>query len=89
MDAITLVAVWLIIYRISTDISYMDGPADVFAHIRGWAVQKFGSQHWVAIGVQCPICISFWVAGILAIALLDWRVIAGAGITTILIRWSR
>lgn len=89
MEIVTHVALWLIVYRISTDIAWMDGPMDAFAHFRGAIISRFGSSHWLSVGVQCPICISFWVASILAIAMLDWRVLAGAGFTTLAIRWSR
>jgi len=86
MDWISVICVWLIIYRISTDVAWMDGPFDLFAHFRGRIVQKFGSNHWISHGVMCPVCISFWVSIIIAIALMEWRILAGAGFVTLAIR---
>lgn len=89
MDWITIIAAWLIIYRIATDIAYMDGPFDAFAYLRGWIVQRYGSNHWVSHGIQCPICISLWIAIILAVVMMDWRIAAGAGFVTLAIRSTR
>lgn len=80
--AYTLVA--LATYRVATDIAWEDGPGEVFATLRGAAVQRFGSGHWVADGIACPICVSFWAAPALLVAwlhlpwLVAWLAVAGA-----------
>lgn len=89
MDWLTFIAVCLIVYRISTDIAYMDGPLDVFARFRGAVVQRFGSNHWISHGVMCPVCLSFWFAIILSVVMMDWRMFAASGFTTLIVRSTR
>lgn len=41
---------------------YEDGPADMFLYFRGYVVGKFGDDHWISRGIDCILCVSFWVA---------------------------
>lgn len=85
MDAVIDIAIWsFIIYRISTDIAFMDGPADAFSIIRGWMIVY--APDWVARGISCPICISFWLCCILIVVTGDWYLFAVAGVVTYLVR---
>lgn len=49
-------------YRLAYDISRMDGPFNAYTRLRGWAIGRWGDGHWVADGLNCPVCVSFWVA---------------------------
>lgn len=39
-----------------------DGPAEVFLKLRTAALMQFGDEHWVTQGVNCPLCVSFWLS---------------------------
>ena len=64
----TLAAIFAV-YRVSFMITREEGPFDVFERIRTIA-QQLPSEadiqsnrrrlHWVARGIACPLCISFW-----------------------------
>jgi len=75
----------LAVYRVATDIAYMDGPFDLFSRLRGAAVARLGAGHWVTVGLHCPICISFWLALPLAYW-YGWAWLAIAGAVTFLVR---
>lgn len=73
----------LAVYRIATDLAWEYGPFGIYARMRGWAMTN--APHWVAEGVTCPICWSFWLslpAGLLIsfdyMGLVYWLAIAGA-----------
>jgi hypothetical protein len=83
-------------YRLAYDLVYMDGPFELYVRWRGWVIQRFGQGHWVTTGVNCPVCVSFWVACVitplaliadatLAAALypLYWLAVAGAALAII------
>jgi len=57
-----------------------DGPADVFQRLRDWVYGAFDPDHWVARGINCPLCLSFWLAGLVALLPAGLvRVLAVAG----------
>ena len=73
----------LAVYRVATDLAWEYGPFGLFARMRGWAMTN--TPHWIAEGVTCPICWSFWLslpAGLLIsfdiMGLVYWLAIAGA-----------
>jgi len=74
----------LAVYRVARMIALEDGLFDVFARSRGWVIGKFAhfeQSHWVARGVQCPLCIGFWLALLGAVIINHWEwwlAIAGA-----------
>lgn len=83
--ALTLVLAALAVYRLATDFAWMDGPFGIYADLRGRVLMRFGKDHWVTEGVNCPICWSFWLAlpaGLLIdlgpMGFLYWLAIAGA-----------
>ena len=57
-----LLLVTVAVYRISHMIAIEDGPFNVFYRIREYVRKKFGADHWVYEGFNCPLCISFWLA---------------------------
>lgn len=75
-------------YRLGRMLSQEDGPFELFAWFRG----RFTGNNWVATGVRCFYCVSFWVALLLSVGLfllndidvphilLVWPGIAGAAI---------
>ncbi len=74
---------WLIAslatWRISRMIAIEEGPFSVFAWLRGWADPHQAT--WIGRGLQCVMCISFWIALIIAVVLqvgiIEWLAIAG------------
>ncbi len=66
----------LAIYRVSYLIAKEDGPFDVFALIRG----KISQENWIGRGLNCVLCLSFWLSLIPALWLFWGRpvnIIAG------------
>lgn len=82
-------------------IAVEDGPGDIFHRFRGLVTRKFKPvtrqnetrQHWLATGVSCPLCISFWLSfGIAAFyyqSPVQYVLLALAlsGVTVILVRF--
>lgn len=85
VNATELLIIALATYRVATDLAWEDGPLELFARFRGLMIERFGASSWIAEGVQCPICLSFWAAlACLGLALagvwlpLYWLAVAGA-----------
>ena len=49
-------------YRVTRMVWIEDGPFDIFSKLRGLIYGRFGDEHWITRGLNCPFCISFWVA---------------------------
>lgn len=83
MTALEYTLIALACYRLATDLAWEDGPFEVYAGLRGWAVQTFGAHHWIADGLACPICLSFWFAPLMLVLwpwaplLVAWLAVAG------------
>jgi hypothetical protein len=99
MLAIALICATLAVYRLSFMITREEGPFDVFERLR-LAAQTLPSSpdgrpnrlrpHWIARGIACPLCVSFWlsliaaflvtqVVGLPAVAAFGlWLPVAGA-----------
>jgi hypothetical protein len=54
-------------YRIARMLAMEDGPFDLFAKTRELLDAK--QETWIGRGVNCPLCIGFWVAGVFALLL--------------------
>lgn len=80
-----LIIITLAVYRVATDLAYMDGPFDLFSKLRGAMIERFGAGHWVAIGIQCPICVSFWLS-LFTAYWFGWAWLAIAGAVAFLVR---
>lgn len=55
---------WLAVFGCSVTISTLDGPFGVCADFRKW--MQASAHAWARKGVSCPICVSFWVAPVIA-----------------------
>jgi len=77
MDWFVFAVAALAVYRAARMMALEDGPFDVFALWRGWVFVKFGNG-WINAGVNCPLCLSFWL-GQLAAWLVGWMV-GGTGV---------
>lgn len=82
-ESLSLILAILAVYRLATDFAEETGPLGIYAKMRGWAMVN--APVWVAEGVTCPICWSFWLAlpaGLLirfdGVGLVYWIAIAGA-----------
>lgn len=90
---ISLVIAAFVVYRIARMLAIEEGPFELFLSLRGLLYEKYPKQ-WVANGVTCPVCLSFWTAIPVAVLLylqlhLDWYAIlwlwfALSGIATFL-----
>lgn len=80
MDPIKLILAILAVYRLSTDFAQEAGPYEVYSHVRGWVMQRYGPDDWRSEGVNCPICVSFWLSlpALFVWGPLHWLGIAGA-----------
>lgn len=67
MNWLLFVAAGLGVYKLSRAIAMEEGPFSLFLKIRDLA----GQATWVGRGMQCPSCLSFWIALVLA-ALLPY-----------------
>lgn len=64
MSLSNILMCWLAVFGCSVTISTLDGPFGVCAAFRK-SIQSH-SEGWIRRGVTCPICVSFWVAPLLA-----------------------
>ncbi len=53
----------LAVYRLSYLITLEEGPFSLAARFREW-VESQGWPVWVHEGVNCPLCVSFWLGGL-------------------------
>lgn len=93
----TFVLATLTVYRLSTAITREKGPFGLFLRLRG-AVDP-DQQTWLGEGLNCPFCVSFWLALPAALWLtvlnyadvwiwpLSWLGIAGA--VALILRWEQ
>lgn len=88
LSIIVEIVVWsLIIYRISSDIADMDGPFAIFSSIRQfmWNHQKI--PMWIATGMECVVCISFWITCIIVVITMRYELFACAGVIRLISDW--
>lgn len=60
MSLSNILMCWLAVFGCSVTISTLDGPFGWCKQLRDALGQH--SQAWVRKGINCPICVSFWVA---------------------------
>lgn len=76
----------LAVYRLARMLAQEEGPFDVFYRIRGRIDPE--QKTWIGRGINCALCLGFWLSLIFSIALhrkkvkapptlLDWFAIAG------------
>lgn len=85
MTALWFTLATLATYRVAYMIAIEDGPADVFVWLRTqvylqWTGKKQKERggnwyHWTYRGINCPLCISFWLswAAAAGIPWTSWR----------------
>jgi len=63
----------MLCYRISFALAIEDGPFDLFAKLQN----AFSQKSWIGRGLNCPLCISWWLAIPAALLLqpADWRML--------------
>lgn len=76
----------MIVFRVADDIAYSNGPFDIFMHFRSYFINR-QYPDWVVIGVNCRVCISFWLSIILVSWYWDIRYFAVAGIVSVITRF--
>lgn len=82
------IIVWsLIIYRISSDIADMDGPFAIFSSIRQFMWDRPKMPLWIATGMECVVCISFWFTCIIVVITMRYELFACAGIIRLISDW--
>lgn len=73
----------LAVYRVAMVITMEEGPLGLFA----WLQERTRLQrNWFERGMNCPICVSFWLSALAALTLgqlgiqyiVNWLAIAGA-----------
>lgn len=85
MDILIGIMIWsIIIFRVADDFVLRDGPFEIFVNIRSWAYRNDKVPAWVSNGMQCRICVSWWLTLAVAIYHFDIRYYACAGVVTLL-----
>lgn len=64
------------VYRVAFMVAREEGPADIFDRLRALAqrlpadsTDNRTKPHWIARGIACPLCISFWLSLVAALFL--------------------
>lgn len=57
----------LAVYRVARMLSLEEGPFELFARVRG--LLDPNQRTWLGRGVNCPLCLSFWLGWLGAAAL--------------------
>ena len=87
MEPLHVILATLAVYRLAYLVSMERGPGDQAIKLREAVYNRFGMDSWVFAGISCPLCVSFWLALLGALALrpasigqtlLLWLGIAGA-----------
>lgn len=67
------------VYFVAYSIARLDGPFDLFSWLRGHIDPN--QRTWIGRGLNCPICLSFWIAMIGALMIgatwLEWLACCG------------
>lgn len=79
MNLLAVVIGAIAAYRVSYMITREEGPLGVFSLLRG-AVDPY-QKTWVGRGLNCILCVSFWVtlavSIIIGVSWLEWLAMAG------------
>lgn len=66
-----ILVLMLAVFGISYTVASLHGPFGLCKKLRTWLKKKCGDNRdheWIASGIGCPICVSFWVAIIIVVA---------------------
>lgn len=90
MQPLTLLIAALAVYRLSRMIADEEGPFSIFQQLRG----RFPPTDWIGRGLECIMCVSFWVALPVALyidgtwtAPLTW--LALSTVTVLIRKWEQ
>jgi hypothetical protein len=89
---IRLLLAALAAYRLARMMAWEDGPFDAFSRLRGRVDPA--QRTWVGRGLNCPLCVGFWVSPVmLTISYVEWLIwvvgwLAVAGLQTWLQRFE-
>jgi|GEM_PF-1372225 len=63
MTAIGFAVFWFSVFGVSYTVSHLHGPFGLCLSLRRFVMQKQKNpHHWLVVGIECPICVSFWIA---------------------------
>lgn len=86
----TFIVTALAVYGVAYSVTQLDGPFDLFVRLRGWGINR---NDWFGHGLQCPICLSFWIGLLVAVTIhgFSWTAFVWAwaytGIVVIIQVW--
>lgn len=84
MTAIILALAVFAAYRSASLVVYERGPWSLAEALRSWVANRYGPGSWQHEGVNCVLCVSFWLS-------LPWAIIAhaqtGGGVLWLLLLW--
>lgn len=76
--ALATLAATLAVYRLAFMVTREDGPLDVFTTLRSAASRlpdkvegNRRQPHWVARGISCPLCVSWWLSLVAAMIVIQ------------------
>jgi hypothetical protein len=75
----TILAI-LATYRVARMLTTEDGPFDLFAKLRERIDPR--QETWVGRGINCPLCVGFWVSFAVSLVFLPWSSLA-----SLLLNW--
>jgi hypothetical protein len=81
MTYYSLVLLTLAVYRLAYMITLENGPFMLFAQIRERIGERFTYDSWLTLGINCPLCVSFWLSAAAFLfggGMLEWFGVAGA-----------
>lgn len=88
MQPLKFIIAALAVYRVSRMITDEEGPFEVFTKLRG----RFKPDTWIGRGLECMMCVSFWVALPFALLLEEDRLLAWpalSAITVLIRKWEQ
>lgn len=60
-DFVQFFVLWVATFGVSYTMSSLHGPFGLCEQMRDW-VKKQTTEPWILKGIECPICLSFWVS---------------------------
>lgn len=64
-DIVQFVILWFATFGVSYTLSSLHGPFGLCEQLRVW-IKKQTTEAWIVKGIECPICLSFWVSFFIA-----------------------
>ena len=81
MSLISLILATLAVYRLSHMVVVERGAFDIFVWFRSFLYNNLDPSHWVQVGFNCILCVSFWMSFLylfLGYSLMDCIGVSGA-----------